>query len=305
MMKIASALCAILAVGGLAAGQEPTMKQQVDEELARGQFYSGEKAERLVNLGTEAVPYLAERLYSYDFPLVILMVFAEMADDRATDPLIQFIYSRRDQWSTSDVLCKFAIRALKEIGDSRGESLLYTLSTEEGIHFRIQFEATAALARLGSPQTKQSAWSRILEIYHTEEMNPNRAMENLTPGEVYVGLCEVQSEEGKAIVSSVLRGGAESYVKSELLAVLARRETTKESRMLLDSIRSIVTSSAENDEYPAKLAALKALVLYDQELSKDDLDLLYQGVEAQIANKSHPHTARELARVKAAIDRRN
>lgn len=144
-----------------------------------------------------------------------------------------------------------------------------------------------------------------MDTYQNEGLHPNRGMEFLTPQEAYVGLCEVQNAEAIAIVSSVLRGGAESYIKSEVLALLARRETTRSSRMLLDSIHSVVSSTAENDEYPAKLAALKALAFCDEELSKDDLDLLYQGVEAQISNKGHPHTARELARTKAAIDGRN
>lgn len=304
MMKIASAVYAFLVVGGLAAGQEPTMKQQVDEELARGQLYSGEKVERLVNLGKDAVPYLAERLYSYDFPLVILMAFAEIGDDRASEPLIQFILSRRAEWSASDVLCQFAIKALKELDDRRAEPVLYELATTEGVHFRIRFETTAALARLGSPQIKQWAWDRILEVYRTEPMNPNKGMENLTPREVYVGLCEVRSEEGIRLVSRLVANAGQGYIAMEMLDVLNRRPETKDSPELLASIRSILSSTKETHEYPVKMAALKTLAIHDGSATKDELMAMYYQLEIHYENQDNQGTARSLKKVRDAIESR-
>lgn len=304
MIKIVSALSAILVVGGLAGGQEPTMKQQVDEELARGQLYSGEKAERLVNLGKEAVPYLAERLYSYDFPLVILMVFAKIGDDRAREPLIQFIHSRRAEWSTSDVLCQFAIKALKEINDPRAEPVLYELATQDGVHFRLNFEATVALARLGSSQIKAWAWKTILDTYYGGAFG-NRGNEQLITGEVFVGLCEVQSDEGIRLVSWLVSNAGEGYRTTAMLDVLNRRPETKDSPELIASIRSILSSTKEYHEYPSKMAALYTLSIHDDTANKDDLMAQYLELESRYENQDNQGTARSLKKVRDAIEGRD
>lgn len=305
MKMLIAPFCLLFLATGVASPQALSMDERIEKILTKGQSYDGEIFDGLVALGPEAVPYLAGRLYTLRLPKVILDAYAAFADKRATVPIIQFLHSRRDVWSTSDVLCQFAIKALKEINDPRAEPVLYELVSGSDIHFRIRFEATAALARLGSPQIKQWAWDRILEVYRTEPMNPNKGMENLTPREVYVGLCEVRSEEGIRLVSRLVANAGQGYIAMEMLGVLNRRPETKDSPELIASIRSLLSSTKETHEYPVKMAALKTLAIHDKTANKDDLMAQYLELETRYENQENPGIARSLKRVRDAIEGRD
>lgn len=306
-MRIFVTLICVIFIGSeFTFSQELSIEEQVDEALAKGQSFGGEKLRNLITLGPSAIPYLAERLYTVRLPKVILDVFAALADDSATDPLLTFLNSRRHLWGAyeNDTLSQYAINALKEINDPRAEPLLYELATADGIHFRLQFHATVALARLGTSQIKQWAWETILDTYYDGNFG-NRGNEQLITVEVFVGLCEVQSDEGIRLVSWLVSNSGEGYRTTAMLDVLNRRPETKDSPELIASMRSLLSSTKETHEYPVKMAALKTLAIHDETANKDDLMALYLQFETHYSNPEDPPVARGLQKVREAIERRD
>ena len=234
------------------AAESEAMRLRVKEELERGQIRGGEKFARLVALGPEAVPALCEHLETYKFPAVILEVMAKFQDPRAVPDILEFLKSRKGEWSElrPSRLCFDAVDALKEIADPRAEALLLEIAAHESCHKTLRYKAYAALARLGSPKVKEQAWNEIARICRTRDGVSTNAHPNpdvILYGDFFLGLCEVLTDEIDEELASVVRGGAMNYDRWPVISLLARREETRNRPKVIEALLHVAEHEYEHD----------------------------------------------------------
>ncbi len=184
------------AVGDTATAEDMALRVQEALDTVNGDQY-----EKLVALGPEAVPAICDQLVVHEFPAVLVEVLGEFQDDRAALPLLEFLETHPD-------LADYTIAALKEIGDLRAEPALLDIVNDDSIPVSTRYEATVALARLGSPDMKAWAWKEILRIYKTRE-NVSHVVpldgDVILEHDVTKGLCEVLTEEADREIAELLR----------------------------------------------------------------------------------------------------
>ena len=272
------------------------MAVRVREELERGQLYDGEKFDRLVALGAEAVPALCENLETYEFPAVIMNVLAEFRDARAVPALLVLLEKTRKGWSDSWHDAYFPVRALKEIGDPRAEKLLLEIASSESAHVALRFHATTALARLGSPEVKQRAWDEIMRIHRTGERVSSTAWPDpnvIIDDDVSLALCEVSTEEADEALARLIRARWPGYRQARVIEVLGRRTETRNRKKVVDAL----VYAAEHEDggyFMVQFNAVMALyaldgVVPDERLREivASLEEAYPHLTEPVAKKSH------------------
>lgn len=205
MWKSAGRVLAVLTCAGCLGvhAQQDDTAVRVQEAL---DTVNGDQYEKLVALGPEAVPAICDQLAVHKFPLVLVEALAEFQDDRATVPLLEFLQLHRDD----EVLAQYTAMALKEIGDPRAEPALLGIVNDNSVHIATRWEATVALARLGTPDVKAWAWKEIMRIFRTGEGVSHNAHPNpdvILDRDVAKGLCEVLTEEADREIAQSLRYG--------------------------------------------------------------------------------------------------
>ena len=250
----------------VAADQQKSMSERVEEELARGQLYEGELFDRLMALGPEAVPELCKQLNSYAFPVEIMNVLAEWQDPRATPTLLDYIAAQESRRTTGmDAAYVIdAARVLREIGDPQAERVLDSIAANQANSIQLRFEANAALARLGSPTVKARASEVIMQMYRTKEGVADMAWPDpdVVLSEVfYQGLCDVQTNEAEQAVAEFLTAPGEGYQKQPVVKILGRREATRDRSEIIEALLHLAEHEQENAEFDrtAKLTRLDAL----------------------------------------------
>lgn len=243
--KIFMGIALVLGMCVSADAQDDAMEVRVQELLEDLGISGVEGYSRLVALGPEAVPALCELLETYKFPAVIIDVLSDIQDTRAVPALIRFL--SQDEGRTVKML---TVRALKELGDIRAEEALLSIAHDESTHISLKFEATAALARLGSPEIKKQAQEEITEIYRTGEGvadNAHPVRDVIMSYDFYVGLCEVQSDEIDEALAAYITGGARYGERGNVMGLLARRDNTRDRPRIIEALLHVAENEYKMD----------------------------------------------------------
>lgn len=249
----------------LSYAQESQIEKDVQELLKKYQSGSIEVHSELVELGPEAVPALCNKLADYPFPLKIIEVLGEIQASSAVPYLIDYIENDVSRHYRSDV-----IRALKNIGDQRAEDILVSIEKNESIYVGVRFEATVALARIGSPSVKALAWDKLTHMYRTGEGVADNAYQNsdvILTHDFYMGLCEVQTDEIDEAIASYIRyggrGGERVRVMGQLVIQGELRNRPKIIKALLYVAENEYKMDIQGDELITQGAAFTSLLGLD------------------------------------------
>jgi len=231
---------------------ESKVSQSVNEALEQDQRYDGELSDRLTALGSAAVPELCKHLETYAHPAEIIWVLAEFRDERSVPPLLGFLENRRDEWSSAspDGLCYYAVRALREISDPRAEDLLREIVSSESAHVSLKFNATAALARLGTSDIRKQAWEEISETYRTKtNVSQNSYPDSwvILEGDLYLAMCDVYTDEIDEALATFIRGGSAGYIKRPVFELLARRVESRNREKVIAALLEVAAHEYQKD----------------------------------------------------------
>lgn len=222
----------------------------------------GDLVEQLAALGAPAVPVLLEKLDAYGHPVPIVQALGRIGDRTATAPLLALL-NRLDPFNPAENQhqeeCLIVIAALGQLGDSRAEATLHSLSNGEQVRLATRLSAAAAMARWGSPAVRNEAVSLILKSARQHKPGAGE----FRPEILDEALAAVASDESRTILLERL---AAAPLTSEQLAII--RLLSRDAAAQIAAPFTAFSERTDRDPY-VRLQAAKAVVNSGSEFSHE------------------------------------
>lgn len=261
------------------------IRSRVEQILATPQPGRGAVVEQLVQLGSPAVPALAEKLGTYRFPMVILDALGRIGDRSAAAPVLLFL-SRVSSDPERQEERLMAIAVLRELGDTRAETTLYLLVTDEKASLTTRLAAASALSKWGSPAIRQEASALIMDTarnWHPEITSRADILDD--------ALASVGTDESRAVLVERLGMAPLVSEQGRIIRLLARDQAPATAPALL--------AFAERNDREAyiRLQAAKALVSSGLEFPRDRLVAAVQQIRNVLSPDLRPEADQVLHRL--------
>jgi HEAT repeat protein len=231
----------------LFAKEDVQIATKVDQILKEANIHEPRAvAKALARLGKPAVPYLIQKLNSYQYPSLIVEGLGRIGDRNAVLPLVAFLKKHNLTEKQDILLIKAILKTLADFNDDRTEPVVLEILQNGKNLAAIRLYAATALAKTGSEQSKEEASIFIMR-------SPLLAAGKISPIDLDTAYFELGTKEAMDKLVEALQRGL-GYEQLFIVDLLAERITPQVNEILLKV-------SEEKQYFPeVRLRAAEALV---------------------------------------------
>lgn len=204
------------------------------------QSYDGEIFDKLVALGPDAVPAIAESLSrGVQFPLVLVRTLAEFGDVRGADAILEVIRERAP-YNDPDTAVGTAL-FIVELEAIPSESVcgpIGDLVTDETAHPGIRLSSASVVARVCGGQMAADAGNLIVTLYNDRRDYIRGPRAAFTMSQLYSALTGIDNEEAVNIVLGALATEYEPYILAPMLEFVQQQEGERFSSALFQFVNN-------------------------------------------------------------------
>ncbi len=240
--------------------------RQLEEIWSAGQTYDGEVEDKMVELGPDAIPAIAQAALDAErFHIHYIRALARIGDQKAIDPLLRLLeHQRPAEFGTDKVMVLSVVHALKQLNAMEAVDSLFEIAEGDNVHPQVRLVSAGYVAALGSGNQQRIAASMILEMSRERENFYRRRSNGFYEIDMVHALIDVDTDESRDVLLDIFSQSdwIRPYVALPIVNYFGEVSTPRTQQALIDAIED-----AERFEYPIRVQALETLGK-DETLSK-------------------------------------